>query len=142
MKQLLAFVLLSLSSSLAIANDSVESRLEWFLSTVTCASTHQAFWADDLIYTSSTGARFGKATIVEGMSGCDDSANVRYEAADVNVRYVNDVALLTFQLLMFEGNAQQPVSRFYNSGVLVNQSGEWQATMWQATVIPNPSASE
>lgn len=142
MKQLLAIVLLSLSSSLALANDSVESRLEWFLSTVTCASTHQAFWADDLIYTSSTGARFGKATIVEGMSGCDDSASVRYEAADVTVRYVNDVALLTFQLLMFEGNAEQPVSRFYNSGVLVNQSGEWQATMWQATVIPNPSASE
>ena len=32
------------------------------------AAVHQRFWAEDLVYTSSAGKRFGKAEILAGMS--------------------------------------------------------------------------
>jgi len=137
------FISISLLSSLGVyADQTVEERLNWFLNTVSCEATHQSFWAEDLVYTSSSGSRFGKASIVDGMNGCDELSVVRYAADEVTVRMVGTTALLSFKLLMFDGESELPTQSYYNSGVLVKNDGVWQATLWQATIIPNAVLSE
>ena len=61
-----SFVLLLvvLASGLnASVESEVEARLNWFLSGVNDVDVHDQFWANDLIYTSSSGMRFGKSAI-------------------------------------------------------------------------------
>ena len=53
-------------------------------------ATHERFWAEDLVYTSSRGLRFGKADILEGMRADPDSEaanpDVTYSAEDIRIR--------------------------------------------------------
>lgn len=95
---------------------------------------HQSFWADDLVYTSSAGARFGKATLMQGVrsSGPVAETDIRmhYAAEDIQIRIYEDLAVLNFTLL---GNSESEQLRFYNSGVLQRQGDSWQVLSWQAT---------
>ena len=97
-------------------------------------ATHQDFWADDLVYTSSAGTRFGKATLMQGVrsGGPVAEADIRmhYGAEDIQIRIYDDVAVLNFTLL---GNSDEEQLRFYNSGTLVRKDTEWQVVSWQAT---------
>lgn len=99
------------------------------------ATVHERFWADDLVYTSSSGARFGKAEIMAGLEAVEASqehqAGPRYSARDLRIQHFDDLAVLTFQLV-----AEQPGQSselFYNTGVLRQIDGRWQAVVWQAT---------
>ena len=97
------------------------------------AAMHERFWADDLVYTSSTGARFGKAEIMAGLgeSAPADTSGPVYSARDVDIREFGDTAVVTFRLV-----AEQPgedVQFFYNSGVFRRGDAGWQAVVWQAT---------
>lgn len=66
------------------------------------AAVHDAFWAEELVYTSSSGTRFGKAKLMAGVhaSGPADPADVEasYGARDVIVRLVGELGLLDFTL--------------------------------------------
>ena len=95
------------------------------------AAVHQRFWAEDLVYTSSAGKRFGKAEILAGMSPQAEPSGVIYSAEDLQLRRYGDIAVATFRLqaLAADGSTEQ----FYNSGVFLLDDGQWRAFTWQAT---------
>jgi hypothetical protein len=66
-------------------------------------ATHERFWAEDLVYTSSRGLRFGKADILEGMRAEPDSEaanpDVTYSAEDIRVRLYGEAAVVAFRLV-------------------------------------------
>ncbi len=94
-------------------------------------AVHQRFWAEDLVYTSSAGKRFGKAEILAGMSPQAEPSGVIYSAEDLQLRHYGDIAVATFRLqaLAADGSTEQ----FYNSGVFRLDDGQWRAFTWHAT---------
>ena len=101
-------------------------------------AVHDRFWAEDLVYTSSSGERFGKAAI---MSGFETPAGatvpeLRYSAADVDIRVYGDSAVIAFRLLGESSDDTRPVQQFFNTGTFLKRGGEWRAVAWQATRIP------
>lgn len=101
------------------------------------AAVHDRFWAEDLVYTSSSGARFGKAEIMAGLAasaqtaGPDAASGPVYSGREVQVRVFEDTAVITFQLVAEP--ADGPTERFYNTGVFRLIDDHWQAVVWQAT---------
>jgi hypothetical protein len=88
---------------------------------------HAAFWAEDLIYTSSAGAVRTKPLIMESTRAASAKADpsqpaAKYAAEDVKVRYPDGRVL-----------------RYRNSGTFVPRENRWQAVAWQATAIPAPA---
>ena len=82
------FSLMLLISTIVVADDSadLQTMLDAFLSGVTEADTHDRFWAEDLIYTSSRGTRTTKADIMSGFTGADEGSSAggpEYSAEDV-----------------------------------------------------------
>lgn len=51
--------------------DHLAAMLEEFLATSHRRAAHERFWAEDLVYASSSGSRFGKAEILEGFAVSD-----------------------------------------------------------------------
>lgn len=113
--------------------------VEDFLANTNSRDTHEAFWASDLIYTSSNGTRFGKAEI---LSGFDDDPGVAadwpsYSAEDMEVRIHGSTAVVTFKLVGTpSADSGDPVQYYFNTGTFLERGGRWQAIAWQATKIP------
>lgn len=112
--------------------------LRRFLAAVDDPATHREFWADDLVYTSSGGERFGKEKILGELAGApppkpgDDQES--YAAEEVRVQPLGDAALLTFKLVRrATSKGETATSRYWNTGVFVRRAGRWQAVAWQAT---------
>lgn len=103
------------------------------------ADVHDRFWAEDLVYTSSSGERFGKTRIMEGLAGAgtaDEEPSVVYSARDVDVRLFGELAVITFQLVAVEpsrAQAGEDTRYFFNTGVFEKRDGRWRAVAWQAT---------
>jgi ketosteroid isomerase-like protein len=123
--------------------DALAEMLDWFLATVTEPATHERFWADDLVYTSSDGSRFGKAAILEGLG--DDgpvAEGPAYAATEVDIRMYGDTAVLAFRLVASPGGkagSQEERMEYFNTGTFLKRDGEWRAVAWQATRIPPES---
>jgi ketosteroid isomerase-like protein len=115
--------------------------LEWFLAPENnpTAAAHQRFWADDVVYTRSTGLVRTKADIMAGFSGDQPPADeIRWSAEDVLVRPYGDAAALTFRLV---GRAADGSTKQYrNSAMFLKRDSEWRAVTWQATPIAGPDA--
>src|SRR5918997_227125 len=67
------------------------------------AAVHERFWADDLIYTGSTGRRVGKADIMRDVRSAPapkpgDPSTV-YTAEDVRIQQYGDTAVVAFRLV-------------------------------------------
>ncbi len=116
----------------------LESLLRAFLAGANERAVHETFWADDLIYTSSSGERFGKAAILAGFEDADDGDTnpPRYGAEDITVRVIDDLAVVTFRLTA--DRSGERVGEFFNTGVFRHDAGAWKAFAWQATRIPAP----
>lgn len=112
---------------------------------------HQRFWAEDLIYTSSSGQRFGKQKIIEGMRSAKsevkegekaESNGVRYRAEDTDIRLFDETAIVAFRLIAEvapaanSGTPSAPESEYFNTGTFIKRDGQWRAVAWQATKIP------
>ena len=114
----------------------IAAQLDRFLAGVSVgdASVHDWWWADDLIYTSSNGTRFGKATILEGAAQPQGpgAPSVIYTAEDAQVRVRGKQATLTFRLVAMT-NGQR--SEYLNSGFLQQIDQVWQVVVWQATKV-------
>ena len=100
------------------------------------AEAHDRFWAEDLVYTSSSGERYGKRAIMQGLADAPppDAGLPSYSGEDVAVRAFGDVAVVTFRLV-----AEAPdgsVDEYFNTGVFRRADGAWKAFTWQATRIP------
>jgi len=102
---------------------------------------HDRFWAEDLIYTSSSGERFGKAEIMAGFEQEEntdtDGPTVTYSAVDIQIQPYGDVAVVTFRLVgKTETGEGLQIDHYLNSGTFVKRDGQWKVVNWQATKVP------
>ncbi|MEN9839890.1 MAG: hypothetical protein RL177_1369 [Bacteroidota bacterium] len=101
------------------------------------AAIHDAFWADDLIYTSSTGRRFGKKEIMDGFSTSRTPSTTTYTADEIRIQVYEDVAIVAFRMTGVDVASSVPITTLYlNSGTFVKRDGQWRVVNWQATRIP------
>ncbi len=140
-KMLVSLLLLVAAAATAAVADSddeaaLRQLLDQFMVGATAGdrATHERFWDEDLVYTSSAGLRFGKADILASLRAAAVDAAAAgpvYSARDVELRLFGDTALVTFRLVATEadGSAQH----FFNSGVFRKADGQWRAVGWQAT---------
>lgn len=95
---------------------------------------HNKYWADELIYTSSNGTRFGKAELMKSVNSRGelkpDEIGMRYSSEDVQILQYGDTAVVAFTLV---GTSDTETLRFLNSGTFIRKNGKWQAVNWQAT---------
>lgn len=105
------------------------------------ATTHERFWADDLIYTGSNGNRITKDVIMSGVNEDPDRSvepETRYSAEEVQIKVYDGTAIVAFKLVAkFSNNPDQERMNFYNTGTFLKRNGEWRAVAWQATIIPD-----
>jgi ketosteroid isomerase-like protein len=103
-------------------------------------SAHDRFWADDLIYTRSSGARVGKAEILENARAgptVTAAEPTEYSADDIRILQYGDTAVVAFRLVGRTGSGPQPVvEHFLNTGTFVKRDGEWRVVAWQSTRVP------
>jgi hypothetical protein len=134
---LLASALTAAEAQSSSAQSEVPNLLREFLSKVDSSAMHERFWADDLVYTGSSGVVRTKQEIVksvkegEGKPADPKQPNSTFDAEDVKVRQYGDVAVLNFKLV--QHTTGQPDSFYRNSGTLVKRDGKWQVVSWQAT---------
>jgi len=107
------------------------------------AAMHDRFWADDLIYTGSSGRRIGKADLMknvreEGAPKPNEPATV-YTAEDIRIQQYGETAIVAFRLVgtTTKGGATE-VKNYLNSGTFLKRKAEWRVVNWQATVLPKP----
>lgn len=105
------------------------------------AAVHDRFWADDLIYTGSSGRRIGKADIMRDVRSAPPAkpgarATV-FTAEDVRIQQYGTTAIVAFRLVGTTVNEGQTiVSKYFNTGTFLKRNGKWQVASWQATKIP------
>ena len=139
----LAVTLMVASTAAAEDKEIITAMLHDFLANSSTAAAHEKFWADDLVYSSSAGLRFGKADIMQGFEEGDDEAaseppDVVYSGEEVDVRLYGDMAVVAFKLV---GTPTDPAAAgkvlyYYNTGTFLRRNGVWQVVAWQATKIP------
>lgn len=139
MKMLFLLTTLLLAPTSVFADDKADltALLTEFLDGATRndAAIHNKFWADELIYTSSSGKRYGKSELMQGVerSGLIKPADIDtiYDSEDVRIMQYGDIAVLGFVLV---ARSEQQTQRYLNSGTFVKRNGQWQAVNWQATI--------
>jgi len=105
------------------------------------AAVHDRFWADDLIYTGSSGRRIGKADIMKDVRSAPapdpQEPKTVFTAEDVRIQQYGDAALVAFRLVATTtGTDTTAVAQFLNSGMFIKRGGKWQVVGWQATKMP------
>ena len=140
----LALVLAVVIAGPAVADDraDLEQLVHEFLAGVDRADVHDAFWDEDLIYTSSRGTRTTKTDIMRGFEGEQDASEgptTVYTAQDMQVRVYGDTAVVAFRLVATppDGAAETKVLEYLNTGTFVRRDGAWRVVAWQATRIPD-----
>lgn len=155
---LISFGLVSITT-LVLADDTrqqIEDQLQAFLAHSDTRAAHETFWADDLIYTSSSGERFNKAFILSGFDGADaseenskvdddanetaDESEIEYSGEDIDIRLFDDVAVVAFRLIGSDANSGERLE-YFNTGTLIRRDGFWQVVAWQATKIPRSKSN-
>ncbi len=136
---LLAIVLTLVSPS-ALASDAelLTGMLHDFLANADKVEAHERFWAEDLVYSSSMGLRFGKADIMSGFDDAEDGdaqPAVVYSGEDVDVRLYGEAAVVAFKLVGTPSDGSE-VLTYFNTGTFVKRNGSWKVVAWQATRIP------
>ena len=110
------------------------------------AAIHERFWAEDLIYTSASGMRKGKADIMAGVRSespakAEDGTTV-YAAEDIRIQQYGDTAIIAFRLVATtEKPGSKEIANYLNTGTFLQRAGKWQAVAWQATKMPAPDDS-
>ena len=133
--RLLLALMVIASPAFADDADDLNALLSEFLENVDSVDMHQRFWAEDLVYTSSAGLRFGKETIIAGFDAPTDAvSSTRYGAEDVDIRVFGDTAVVAFRLIGTD--ADGAVQEYFNTGTFVRRVSGWRAVAWQATRIP------
>jgi len=125
--------------------DELTDMLQHFLGAADQKEAHSGIWADDLVYTSSDGSRFGKAEIMAGFESSDageesseDTPSMVYSGKDVDIRLYGDTAIVAFKLVgtPTDKSADTDVLYYFNTGTFLKRDGVWQVVAWQATKIP------
>ncbi|MBC7931711.1 MAG: nuclear transport factor 2 family protein [Rubrivivax sp.] len=105
------------------------------------AAMHDRFWAEDLIYTGSSGRRVGKADIMRDVRSAPapkpGDPTINYAAEDIRIQHYGATAIVAFRLVgttLKDGATQ--VASFLNTGTFLKRDGKWQVVSWQATRMP------
>ena len=111
------------------------------------AAVHDRFWADDLIYTRSTGIRTNKEEIMKGLQTATapkatDPVSA-YTAEDIQIHQYGDTAVVAFRLVIntTKSDGTKTHGNNLNTGTFVKRKRVWQAVAWQSTVVPKPDAA-
>ena len=136
------FFLPSLFAQTARDSTELETLLKNFLAGASQndAEIHNNFWAEDLIYTGSTGRRLGKAEIMRDIRaapapGPEDPKTV-YTSEDIQIQQYGNTAIVAFRLVgttMKDG--QTEIAYYLNSGTFLKRNNIWQVVCWQATKV-------
>jgi hypothetical protein len=110
----------------------------------TDVKVHERFWADDLIYTGSSGRRVGKADILRDMRSAPapkaDAPVTVYSSEDVRIQQYGTTAIVAFRLVATTTEGEKTtVQKFLNSGTFLLRNEKWQVVNWQATKVPDPA---
>lgn len=117
----------------------VQQAIETFLygASVNDSVAHRAFWSEQLTYTSSSGKRFGWSELAQGFSDAPPLAESKvtawYTGENFEFKRFGDAILVNFTLVLTPVDSKEPTQRFYNTGVLQKQNGQWRAVNWNAT---------
>jgi ketosteroid isomerase-like protein len=104
-------------------------------------ATHDRFWAEDLIYTGSSGRRIGKREIMSGLRSPSTPApagpKTTYSAEEIRIQQYGDTAIVAFRLVgVTERDGNRFVAHYLNSGTFRKRNGEWKVVNWHATKLP------
>ncbi len=111
------------------------------------AAVHDRFWADDLIYTRSAGARTNKVDLMKGVRSAPapkpDAPVTVYSAEDIKIQQYGNAAIVAFKLVGVTTRADgtKSTSEHLNTGTFIKRDKKWQVVAWQATAIPAPAPS-
>lgn len=117
----------------------VQQAIETFLygASVNDSAAHRAFWSEQLTYTSSSGTRFGWSELAQGLSNAaplaESEVTAWYTGENFEFKRFGDAILVNFTLVLTPVDSNEPTQRFYNTGVLQQQNGQWRAVNWNAT---------
>lgn len=104
------------------------------------AKVHDKFWDNDLVYTSSSGKRFGKEEIMSGLTAEAASktpSTADYSAEDVEIRLYGETAVVAFRLVAATQSGKKTSrTEYFNTGTFRKSGDDWRAVAWQATKIP------
>jgi len=143
MRILPGLLLLALPAVAADDRETLTALLDDFLARAGERAAHERFWADELVYTSSNGTRFGKAEIMQGFDAAEDETSgeeaeesvVNYSGDNVDVRVYGTTAIVAFRLVGTPADGSEP-KYYYNTGTFLKRDGVWKVIAWQATIIP------
>ncbi|MBV8208036.1 MAG: nuclear transport factor 2 family protein [Acidobacteria bacterium] len=110
------------------------------------AAVFDSFFADDVIYTRSSGATITKADIMRGLRGQGsesqrpaERASQTYDADNITIHQHGDVAVVAFRLIALPVSGGAP-AYYRNTGTFLKRDGKWQAIAWQSTKTPADAA--
>jgi hypothetical protein len=139
---------LNLQAQTAMNADELTKLLKEFLTGASRndAAMHDRFWAEELIYTGSSGRRIGKSDIMRDVRSAPapkpGDPTTTYGAEDIRIQQYGDTAIVAFRLVgKTENDRRTLVTNYLNSGTFLKRNGKWQAVSWQATRMPR-SAEE
>ncbi|HLF83673.1 MAG TPA: nuclear transport factor 2 family protein [Blastocatellia bacterium] len=102
------------------------------------AAMHDRFWAEDLIYTGSSGRRISKADIMRDVRSAPaykpGDPTTAYSAEDIRIQQYGTTAIVAFRLVgttKMEGKTE--TTNYLNTGTFLKSNGKWQVVSWQAT---------
>jgi uncharacterized protein (TIGR02246 family) len=102
------------------------------------AAMHDRFWAEDVIYTGSSGRRRGKAEIMKDVRSAPapkpDDPKTTYTAEDIRIQQYGNTAIVAFRLVATTAkDGKTEVANYLNTGTFLKRKGKWQVVSWQAT---------
>jgi hypothetical protein len=103
---------------------------------------HDRFWAEDLIYTGSSGKRIGKADIMrdvrkEADAPQESDEKSTFSAEDIRIQQYGTTAIVAFRLVgTTSKGGKTETANYLNTGTFLKRDGKWQAVSWQATKMP------
>jgi len=107
------------------------------------AAMHDRFWAEDVIYTGSSGRRRGKAEIMKDVRSAPvpkpGDPKTTYTAEDIRIQQYGNTAIVAFRLVATtEKDGKTEVANYLNTGTFLKRKGKWQVVSWQATKAAAP----
>lgn len=101
------------------------------------------FFADDVIYTRSTGAVITKADIMGSLGKAPSTTpeKTTYSAEDISVNAYDGMAVVAFRLVgrTDRNDGTSETTNYRNTGTFLRRDGRWQVVAWQATKIAEPA---
>ncbi len=100
-------------------------------------AAHEKFWADDLIYTGSSGVVRTKSEIIKSVTEAaakpdPNEPKTTYDAEDMTIHEYGNFAVVNFRLV---AHGEKETRYFRNTGTFHRVDNQWKVIAWQATKI-------